>query len=106
MGEQRPGRESGDASDKRQKERLREEDRRNREIARPKGFHQSDFNATLKNGGSHGRGNGQRGAKERGQRDQQHESLDAGEYSPLILGNLTNLFRVGMRNDLLQLVRD
>src|ERR1019366_5186752 len=103
-GEQRSGGESGNAADEREEECFRKEDRRDREIACAEGFHQTDFDAPLIDGRGHGGGNGEGGCVKGGERDQQHESLDAREHGTFVLRDLADLLSVRMRDDFLQLV--
>ena len=61
----------------RKQQRFRKEDGSDRKIARAERLHQTDFNAPLKDRRGHGGGNSERGGEKRGQRNQQHQSLDA-----------------------------
>src|SRR6266404_9251715 len=65
-GEQRSGGESSDAADKSEKQGLRKKDGSDREIACAEGFHQTDFDAALKNGCGHRGRNSEGGCEKRG----------------------------------------
>ncbi len=83
---------------------LRKEERGDCKIAGAQGFHQADFAAALEDRSGHGRRNRQRGGKQGGQRDQQHQSLDAREHRAFILRDLADLLGVRVRNRFLQLI--
>ena len=105
-GEQRSGGEPGDASDQREEHRFYEEDGRDRKVAGAESFHQADLAAALENGGGHSGRDGEGRGKERGQRDEQHQTLDAREYGAFVLGDLANLLGVRVRDRFLELVGD
>src|SRR5271163_401079 len=99
VSEQGSGGKSDDAADQRKKECLRKKYRGDREAAGAERFHQSDFNAALEDGGRHCRRNGQSRCEKRGERDQQHQSVDTREHSALALRDLPNLLGVRMRDN-------
>ncbi len=72
----------------------------------PERLHQSDFDAALVDGSRHRGGNGKRGSEQRGESDQQHQSLDARKHRTFILRDLADLLGMRMRDHFLQLVGD
>src|SRR5208282_87870 len=98
---ERTGGESGNAADDCEQQCFRKKDRRDRKIACAERLHQTDFDPALIDGRGHGGRNGESGGKKGGERDQQHESLDAREHGAFVLRDLADLLRMRMRNDFL-----